>query len=86
MRPDGPPSSNTSYNGIFYGWVIVAVMWLVNFSTMATGNLSFGLFVIPMGGTLGMNRSMFGWAVTTRRLAAGLSGYIVARLLNRYGP
>jgi len=35
-------------NGIFYGWVIVAVMWLVNFSAMATGNLSLGLFVIPM--------------------------------------
>ncbi len=61
-------------------------MWLVNFSTMATGNLSFGLFVIPMGGALGMNRSMFGWAVTTRRLAAGLSGYVVGRLLDRYGP
>ena len=86
MRPDGPPSSNTSYNGIFYGWVIVAVMWLVNFSTMATGNLSFGLCVIPMGSTLGMNLSMFGWAVITRRLAAGLSGYIVGRLLDRYGP
>jgi len=72
--------------GFFYGWVIVAVMWLVNFSTMATGNLSFGLFVIPMGGALGMTRSQFGWAVTTRRLAAGLSAYIVGRLLDRYGP
>ncbi len=61
-------------------------MWLVNFSTMATGNLSFGLFVIPMGGALGMTRSQFGWAVTTRRLAAGLSSYIVGRLLDRYGP
>lgn len=71
---------------MFYGWVIVAVMWLVNFSTMATGNLSFGLFVIPMGGDLGMNRSQFGWAVTTRRMAAGLSSYFVGRLLDRYGP
>ncbi len=61
-------------------------MWLVNFSTMATGNLSFGLFVLPMGGALGMTRSQFGWAVTTRRLAAGLSSYIVGRLLDRYGP
>ena len=61
-------------------------MWLVNFSTMATGNLSFGLFVIPMGGDLGMSRSQFGWAVTTRRMAAGLSSYFVGRLLDRYGP
>jgi len=71
---------------MFYGWVIVAVMWLVNFSTMATGNLSFGLFVIPMGGDLSMSRSQFGWAVTTRRMAAGLSSYFVGRLLDRYGP
>ena len=61
-------------------------MWLVNFSTMATGNLNFGLFVLPMGGALGMSRSQFGWAVTTRRLAAGLSSYVVGRLLDRYGP
>jgi MFS family permease len=73
-------------NGIFYGWVIVAVMWLVNFSTMATGNLSFGLFVIPMGGELGMSRSQLGWAVTARRIAAGASSFIVGRLLDRYGP
>ncbi|NQW24639.1 MAG: MFS transporter [SAR202 cluster bacterium] len=73
-------------NKVFYGWLIVAVMWLVNFSTMATGNLSFGLFVLPMGTALGMSRSQFGWAVTTRRMAAGLSGYIVGRLLDRYGP
>ena len=33
-----------------------------------------------------MNRSLFGWAVTTRRLAAGASSYIVGRLLDRYGP
>ena len=61
-------------------------MWLVNFSTMATGNLSFGLFVIPMGGTLSMNRSMFGWAVTTRSLAAGLSGTSLVVFLIAMAP
>ena len=71
---------------MFYGWIIVTVMWLVNFSTMATGNLSFGLFVIPMAGDLGMSRSQFGWAVTTRRMAAGVSSYFIGRLLDRYGP
>ena len=73
-------------NGIFYGWVIVAVMWLVNFSTMATGNLSFGLFVIPMGDALGMSRSQLGWAITARRIAAGVSSFFVGRLIDRYGP
>jgi len=61
-------------------------MWLVNFSTMATGNLSFGLFVIPMGGELGMSRGLLGWAVTARRMAAGISSIVVGRLIDRYGP
>jgi|TARA_B100000809_G_scaffold91908_1_gene90393 sugar phosphate permease len=73
-------------NGIFYGWVIVAVMWLVNFSTMATGNLSFGLFVISMGDALGMRRSQLGWAITARRIATGVSSFFVRRLIDRYGP
>ena len=61
-------------------------MWVVNFSTMATGNLSFGLFVIPMGGDLGMSRSQLGWAITARRMAAGVSSFVVGRLIDRYGP
>ena len=47
---------------MFYGWVIVATMWAVNFSSMATGTLNLGLFVLPMGAALGMSRSQFGWA------------------------
>ena len=85
---DFPPTDRglIRSNGIFYGWVIVAVMWLVNFSTMATGNLSFGLFVIPMGDALGMSRSQLGWAITARRIAAGVSSFFVGRLIDRYGP
>lgn len=61
-------------------------MWLVNFSTMATGNLSFGLFVLPMGGELGMSRGLLGWAITARRMAAGFSSFVVGRFIDRYGP
>ena len=74
------------FDGIFYGWVIVATMWAVNFSTMATGNLNFGLFVLPMSNALGMSRSQFGWTQTTRRVSASLSSFVVGRLIDRYGP
>ena len=70
---------------VFYGWVIVASMFLVNFSTMATGTLNFGPFVVPMGEGLDMSRADFGWAQTTRNLTAGLSALMVGRLLDRYG-
>ena len=85
---DFPPPDRglIRFNGIFYGWVIVAAISLVNFSTMATGNLSFGLFVIPMGDALGISRSQLGWAITARRIAAGVSSFFVGRLIDRYGP
>ena len=71
---------------IFYGWVIVATMFAVNFASMATGALSFGLFVLPMSLALGMSRSQFGWVQTTRSMSAGLSSFVIGRLLDRYGP
>lgn len=71
---------------IFYGWVIVGTMWLINFSTMATGNLNLGLFILPMTQSLGMSRQQFGWAATMRRLTAGSFSYFVGRILDAYGP
>ena len=71
---------------LFYGWVIVATMFVINFVTMATGTLNFGFFVLPMGNALNMSRSQFGWAQTTRGLSAGLSSFVIGRLVDRYGP
>ena len=69
----------------FYGWIIVVTLFLVNFATMATGTLNFGLFVIPMGEDLDMSRGFIGWSQTTRMLAGGVSGFILGRLLDRHG-
>ena len=87
----GPTASTGGLVGLlqkrlFYGWVIVASTFAINFSTMATGTLNFGLFVLPMGRALGMSRSQFGWAQTTRGLSAGLSSFLIGRILDRYGP
>ena len=46
-------------------------MFAINFASMATGTLSLGLFVLPMGDALGMSRGQFGWLRTTRRLSSG---------------
>jgi OFA family oxalate/formate antiporter-like MFS transporter len=70
----------------FYGWIIVGTLFVVNFSTMATGTFNFGLFVIPMGVTLGASRSFFGWAQTVRLLTGGISSIFIGRLLDSYGP
>ena len=71
---------------MFYGWVIVTTLSMVNFATMATGTLNFGLFVIPMGEELEMSRGFIGWSQTARLLAGGSFGFIMGRLLDRHGP
>lgn len=71
---------------IFYGWVIVATMFAINFAAMATGTLSLGLFVLPMGDALGMSRGEFGWLQTTRRLSSGITSALIGKLLDRHGP
>ena len=70
----------------FYGWVIVATMFAINFSTMATGTLNYGLFVLPMQSELGLSRATFGWMQTTRRLSTASLSFAVGWLLDRYGP
>ena len=70
----------------YYGWVIVAAMFAVNFSTMATGTLNYGLFVLPMQQDLALSRATFGWMQTTRRLATGVFSFAVGWLIDRYGP
>ena len=69
----------------FYGWVIVATMFAVNFSTMATGTLNYGLFVLPMQNELGLSRATFGWMQTTRRLSTAALSFAVGWLIDRYG-
>jgi MFS family permease len=71
---------------LYYGWVIVATLFVVNFATHATGTLNLGLFVIPMGDALGISRGLFGWLTTARYLAGGLSAIFLGRLLDRFGP
>ena len=66
--------------------MIVTTLAMVNFATMATGTLNFGLFVIPMGEELEMSRGFIGWSQTARLLAGGSFGFIMGRLLDRHGP
>ena len=71
---------------LYYGWTIVGALFLFNFAGQAGGTLNFGLFVLPMSEELGLSRQLVGWAQTVRLWAGGLSGIILGRWLDRYGP
>ncbi len=70
---------------LYYGWVIVAVLAVVNGVTMAMGTVNFGLFPKPMGDEIGAGRSMFGWAQTARQVTGALTSPLTGKLLDRYG-
>ncbi|MYE53893.1 MAG: MFS transporter, partial [Chloroflexi bacterium] len=53
--------------------------------SMAMGSLNFGLFIKPMGDTLGIGRSWFGWAQTARQGSSALTSPAVGWLIDRYG-
>ncbi|MFC1535094.1 MFS transporter [Thermodesulfobacteriota bacterium] len=71
---------------IFYGWIIVATLFVVNFAIQGTGMLNMGLFIIPMCNDMGISRGLFGWLATSRNLSGGVSGFFIGRLLDRFGP
>ena len=65
---------------------MVGAFFVFNALGQASGTLNFGLFVIPISDELGMSRQMIGWAQTARMWAGGLSGIVIGRWLDRYGP
>jgi sugar phosphate permease len=71
--------------GLFYGWVIVAVMATVGALSMALGSLNFGLFIKPMGDDLGIGRATFGWAQSARQVASAATAPLVGGLIDRFG-
>ena len=52
---------------------------------MAMGSLNFGLFIKPMGDSLGIGRAWFGWAQTIRQVASAFTSPAVGLLIDRYG-
>ncbi len=70
---------------LFYGWVLVGVFGLTNAIATSLGAVNLGLFINPMGHDIGMSRSMFGWAQTSRQTAGAVASPIIGRLLDRFG-
>ena len=71
---------------VYYGWAIVAAIGTLSVVLANMVGANIGVFVTPMSEDLGAGRSIFGWAFTVRMVAFGLSGFVIGRLLDRFGP
>ena len=70
---------------LYYGWIIIAALFVVNFAIQATGMFNLGLFVIPMCNDMGISRGQFGWFATVRLLSGGVAVWLLGRLVDRFG-
>tara|TARA_B100000519_G_scaffold61557_2_gene52013 strand:- start:58 stop:1299 length:1242 start_codon:yes stop_codon:yes gene_type:complete len=69
----------------YYGWVIVVVMAIANAVGMGMGALNLGLYIKPMGDSLGISRASFGWASTIRSFSSAATNPLLGNLLDKYG-
>ena len=70
---------------IFYGWVIVAVVFTVNLASNVTASFTFGLFVIPMSEDLDVSRGSIAFLPTARLVGTAIASFLLGRAVDRYG-
>ena len=78
---------NLSFRGkpVFYGWVLVSGFGLVTMVSMGMLGINFGLFIEPISRELNIGQAFFGWAQSARLLGSAASGFVLGRILDRYG-
>ncbi|MDP2645130.1 MAG: MFS transporter [Desulfobacterales bacterium] len=70
---------------VFYGWVVVAALFLVTFILWA-GFYSFGVFFKPLSREFGMMATTTSGIMTLSLLVSGLFSWPMGHLTDRYGP
>jgi MFS family permease len=73
----GPP--------FFYGWIIIAVLFVTEFTASGMGGSTVSLFFAPMQAELGWSLTLLTGAVTARGLAGMIVAPVLGPLLDRYG-
>lgn len=71
--------------GFFYGWVNVALFFLISLATWGP-QYSFGVFFKPLAEEFGWTRAQISGAMTTNLIVGGVLGFLVGTLADRYGP
>ncbi len=69
----------------FYGWVIIACVWVANFVTVSINPLVFAFFLDSMSVDLDVKRSTLVWGITIRMISGGLFAPYLGRIVDRHG-
>lgn len=69
----------------YYGWIVLAVVFLAEFASSGMGGLTVALFFPSMGEDTGWSLTQLTGAVTAQGIAALVISPIIGPLLDRYG-
>ncbi len=72
-------------SGSFYGWILVAILWVIYLINIAFPYYGAGIMNAYMAESLNMDRSILGLGFTFILLFSGLPGPLIALCLNKKG-
>lgn len=72
--------------GLYYGWVIVAVLGITETVSWGVVYYAFSVFVTPTAAELGWSRAEIAGAFSVALVISGISGLFVGRWLDDHGP
>ncbi|MQF82638.1 MFS transporter [SAR202 cluster bacterium AD-802-E10_MRT_200m] len=75
----------SKHSPIFYGWVIVGIVFLAEFISGGMGGLTIGLFFTPMKEDLGWSLTQLTGAITAQAIAGIAVAPIVGPAIDRFG-
>lgn len=70
----------------FYGWIIVAVSFLIGFTESGVFQNILSIFMKPMVAEFGWSRASVTGAIAFGSISGGLLSLVVGPILDRYGP
>lgn len=70
---------------MYYGWIIVAVLTVANFTQVGEFNPVLAVFIRPFGEEFGWSRAEVSLGITIGSIGGGLIGPIMGPLIDRYG-
>lgn len=75
-----------SQKNIYYGWIIVGVVFLSTVASAIQLNPTIGVFVTPITAEFGWSRSELAGAVTIGTIFGGILAILTGRIVDKFGP
>lgn len=77
-------TSASGLNVVFYGWWIVAGVFVAEMFAIGSTSFAFGVFVVPVSDEFGLSRATANTGLVLILLGMGLSAPLIGRLLDRF--